>query len=173
MPDSPAPPTPFSPPVSVLFVCLGNICRSPMAEGIFLDLLEGDPRFEVDSAGTGSWHVGERPDPRARAVAEENGIVLTSRGRQVTAEDLDRFHLVIAMDRANLEALEGLRTRTGSVGSELRLLRTFDPEADPHRDPRDLDVPDPYWDDDGFREVFAMLRRSLQTLLDHLEDRLP
>ena len=173
MPDSQAPPPPFSPPVSVLFVCLGNICRSPMAEGIFLDLLDGDPRFEVDSAGTGSWHVGERPDPRARAVAEENGIPLHSRGRQVTAEDLDRFHMVIAMDRANLRALEGLRSRAGNGEAELRLLRAFDPEADPESNPDDLDVPDPYWDDDGFQEVFSMLTRSLEALFDHLEERLP
>ena len=173
MPDSPAPLSPLSPPASVLFVCLGNICRSPMAEGIFLDLVDGDPRFEVDSAGTGSWHVGEQPDPRARAVAEANGIALTSRGRQVTAEDLDRFHMVIAMDRENLQALEGLQARAGSDGAELRLLRAFDPEADPDADPNDLDVPDPYWDDDGFQEVFSMLGRSLRTLLDHLEERLP
>ncbi len=163
------PSTPLSPPVSVLFVCLGNICRSPLAEGIFKNLVNGDPRITVDSAGTGSWHVGERPDPRARAVAEENGIALTSRGRQVSSGDLEHFDVVLAMDRSNLEALERMREATGAGRSELHLLREFDPLADPD----DLDVPDPYWNDDGFREVFSMVSRSLEGLLEHLESRLP
>jgi protein-tyrosine phosphatase len=162
-------PAPLSPPVSILFVCLGNICRSPLAEGIFTDLLAGDSRFTVDSAGTGSWHVGERPDPRARAVAEENGIALTSRGRQVTAGDLERFDFVVAMDGSNLEALERLGNAVGGRRSELHLLREFDPLADPV----DLDVPDPYWNDDGFQEVFSMVTRSLEGFLEHLESRLP
>lgn len=166
-------PTSLSPPVSVLFVCLGNICRSPLAEGIFAELVDGDLRFTIDSAGTGSWHVGERPDPRARAVAEANGVELTSRGRQVSADDLDRFDLVIAMDRDNLEALERLRTGAAAGGSELHLLREFDPLADPEADPGELDVPDPYWNDDGFQEVFTMISRSLEGLLEHLETRLP
>jgi protein-tyrosine phosphatase len=156
-------------PVSVLFVCLGNICRSPLAEGIFLDLVQelADPsRYRVDSAGTGSWHVGEAPDPRARAVARKNGLELVSRGRQVGSQDLSDFDVVIAMDSANLSALhllgEGL-----DGGAELFLLRDFDPDADDW----ERDVPDPYWGgDDGFDRVYEMIHRSCRALLEHLEE---
>ncbi|MDT8341362.1 MAG: low molecular weight protein-tyrosine-phosphatase [Longimicrobiales bacterium] len=153
-------------PTSVLFVCLGNICRSPLAEGVFLHLLRaagaGD-RYRVDSAGTGAWHVGERPDPRAREVAERRGVALPSRARQVTPPDLDDFDLVVAMDRSNLADLEALRDRHGG-SARLVLLRDFDPE------PGDREVPDPYYGGpEGFDRVVAMVERSARALLDHLE----
>ena len=94
-----------SQPTRVLFVCLGNICRSPAAEGVFLDLLEREnlsDAFEVDSAGTGHWHVGKRADPRMRAAAERRGIDLPSRARQIEPEDLSRFDWIITMDDSNL-----------------------------------------------------------------------
>ena len=100
-----------SQPTRVLFVCLGNICRSPAAEGVFLDLLEREnlsDAFEVDSAGTGHWHVGKRADPRMRAAAERRGIDLPSRARQIEPEDLSRFDWIITMDDSNLANVRAL-----------------------------------------------------------------
>lgn len=151
----------------ILFVCLGNICRSPLAENLFRHVAEeggAADRFHVDSAGTGAWHVGEPPDRRTRAVARERGIDLKGRARQVTAEDLSEFDLVVAMDRSNLERLEELRDRSGA-DAEIRLLREFDPEA-----AGDLEVPDPYYGGPrGFEEVHEMVLRSCRNLLDFLD----
>ncbi|MFP3948085.1 MAG: low molecular weight protein-tyrosine-phosphatase [Gemmatimonadota bacterium] len=148
--------------VSVLFVCLGNICRSPLAEGVFLSLLEEEGiehRFEVDSAGTGAYHVGESPDPRSVDVARRNGITLRGHARQVEAADFEIFDYVLAMDRSNLRALEGLRPENPRAG--LHLLRDFDPESD-----GDPDVPDPYYGGPGgFERVFEMIDRSCRGLL--------
>ena len=153
------------PTTSVLFVCLGNICRSPLAEGVFLHLLaeagSGD-WFRVESAGTGAWHVGELPDPRSREVAERHGVVLPSRARQVTDRDLHEFDIVVAMDRSNLADLERLKARNGGA-ARLVLMRDFDPE------PGDGEVPDPYYGGaSGFDRVFAMVLRSARGLLGHL-----
>lgn len=162
-----------APTQSVLFVCLGNICRSPLAEGIMAHLAGeaglGD-RLRVDSAGTGGWHVGEPADPRSVEVAERHGISLPSRARQVTPEDLAAFDLVVAMDGSNLESLESLGAQIpeGADAAELRRLREFDPQAD-----GDLDVPDPYYGGpDGFDRVYDMVHRSCRTLLDELGARL-
>lgn len=153
--------------IGVLFVCLGNICRSPLAEGWFLALVREagvDPWYVVDSAGTGDYHVGELPDPRTREVARRAGIELTSRARQVTSEDLHRFDYLIAMDGSNLRYLERLARRSGGT-AELRLLREFDPES-----PHDLDVPDPYYGGlSGFERVQEIIRRSCRGLLEYLE----
>lgn len=155
-------------PKRLLFVCLGNICRSPLAEGIFLDLAEkrgvGD-RFEVDSAGTGSWHVGERPDRRAAAVARRNNIVLPSIGRQVDAQrDFEYFDLLLAMDTENLAELRSL----GAPEEKVRLMRSFDPECAEIAD-ADRCVPDPYFGEgDGFDRVHEMLVRACDGLLDEL-----
>lgn len=149
----------------VLFVCLGNICRSPLAEGVFLHLLreEGlDGWFHVDSAGTGAWHAGELPDPRSREVAARHGVVLPSRARQVTDRDFHEFQVMVAMDRSNLADLRRLQAREGG-GARLVLMRDFDP------DPGDGEVPDPYYGGaSGFDRVFAMVLRSARGLLDHL-----
>ncbi len=153
-------------PVRVLFVCLGNICRSPLAEGVFQTLVRArglDAHYAVDSAGTGGWHAGEAPDPRSLDVARRNGIALTSRARQVLLSDLRDFDWVIAMDRDNLGELRGL-ARTAGVTPRLHLLREFDP------DPDDGEVPDPYYGGpDGFDDVFAMVHRSCSALLDATE----
>jgi len=152
-------------PVRVLFVCLGNICRSPMAEGVFLHLVEEagvSAKFEVDSAGTGSWHVGEPADPRAAMAAREHGIALPSRARQVTADDLARFDHVIAMDRDNLRTLEHMAPNAGAR-AEIRLLREFDPV------PEGGDVPDPYYGGStGFESVYQIVKRSCEALLASL-----
>jgi protein-tyrosine phosphatase len=156
---------PDSPRTSVLFVCLGNICRSPLAEGIFLHLVDEaglSDRFEIDSAGTGSWHVGEPPDARAALVAGQHGVELTSRARQITDDDLRHFDWVVAMDRENLRNIERMRDSTGSE-AEIRLLREFDAEGDGD------EVPDPYYGGaSGFENVYTMVHRSCQALLDRL-----
>lgn len=155
--------------VSVLFVCLGNICRSPLAEGVFVQRVreeEMNHRFEVDSAGTGAYHVGESPDPRSADVARRNGIELRGVARQVTARDLETFDYVLAMDRSNLRNLESLAE--SSPSASVRLLREFDPDAD-----EDLDVPDPYYGGPGgFDRIYEMIDRSCRILLEEiLEDR--
>ena len=156
---------PHSPPTRVLFVCLGNICRSPLAENVFRRLVEEaglGERFEIDSAGTGSWHVGERPDARAASVARARGIELQGRARQVTQEDLVAFDYVLAMDRENLEELEYM-ARRGDATAEIRLLRAYDPHADRE------EVPDPYYGGpSGFEDVFDIVSRSCRSLLASL-----
>lgn len=151
-------------PTSVLFVCLGNICRSPLAEGVFLHLASEEGAGDdlvVDSAGTGAWHVGQRPDPRSIEVATRNGVALPGHARQVTEEDFRRFDRIIAMDRSNLHNLEALRPHNASAVVEL--LRDHDP------DPGDGEVPDPYYGgDDGFDRVYEMVHRSCQLLLADL-----
>ena len=158
--------SPDSNQTSLLFVCLGNICRSPLAEGIFLQLVQEAglaDRFEIDSAGTGAWHVGERPDSRAAMVASRHGVELDSRARQITDEDLTRFDYVIAMDRENLLNIERLANSSG-LEAEIHLLRDYDEEAEGD------DVPDPYYGGaSGFETVYEMVHRSCQNLLDRLK----
>jgi len=152
--------------IRVLMVCLGNICRSPMAEGVFRHLLEEnglEDRIRVDSAGTGSWHVGESPDIRSTRTAASHGIALTGRSRQIRPEDFRNFDYIVAMDRANLEELEKLRDGVGGQGA-IYLIREFDPEGEPG-----AEVPDPYYGGPGgFEEVFQMVERSSRGLLEHI-----
>jgi protein-tyrosine phosphatase len=162
----------LSEPIRVLFVCLGNICRSPLAEGVFLHLAESAgvaDRFEVDSAGTGDWHVGERPDPRAEAVARKYGVELPSSARQVTAADFQRFDYIVAMDRENLWNLERMarETRAGPSRAKIHLLREDDPDRTAGDDRHD--VPDPYYGGaSGFDQVYRMVHRSAEALLRRL-----
>ncbi|MBW3536060.1 MAG: hypothetical protein KY453_12745, partial [Gemmatimonadetes bacterium] len=124
---------------SVLFVCLGNICRSPLAEGVFAHLVRErglEDAYRVDSAGTGAYHVGDAPDRRSVDVARRNGVALEGRARQVAATDFREWDVVVAMDRENLRNLEALAERSGG-GARLHLLRDFDPE------PGHGEVPDP------------------------------
>ena len=146
---------------SVLFVCLGNICRSPLAEGIFSARLARaglDARIAVDSAGTGNWHAGKPPDPRSVDIAARNGIDLRGlRARQVRADDFQRFDVVLAMDSDNLASLQGMQ-RQSSQKPRCRL-RMFLSD----------NVPDPYFGGpDGFRTVFEMLDAGCDTLLHEL-----
>jgi len=148
--------------ISILFVCLGNICRSPLAEGVFRSLVEEaglSERFEIDSAGTGAWHVGEPPDARAAMVASQHGVALECRARQVTTEDIGRYDYIIAMDRENLRNLQRMAAEAGS-DAEVRLLREFDPEQDGD------EVPDPYYGGaSGFETVYDIVSRSCRALL--------
>lgn len=153
-------------PYRVCFVCLGNICRSPTAEGIFIHKvrergLEGF--FHIDSAGTAAYHTGEGANSKSQAVANERGVHLPSIARRFVEADLEEFELVLAMDSENLADLKAL-DRQGANGHKLVRMRAFDPE------PEDGDVPDPYYGGmHGFRRVFEILERSCERLLDELE----
>jgi protein-tyrosine phosphatase len=149
--------------VSVCFVCLGNICRSPTAEGVMTWLLESEGLAElvaVDSAGTAAYHAGELPDSRSRAAAGRRGIALEHRARQFQAQDWGRFDLVLAMDRDNLADL----TRSApdeAARTKLRLLRSFDPSA-----LAGASVPDPYYGGaEGFDEVLDQCERACRGLI--------
>lgn len=150
----------------ILFVCLGNICRSPTAEGVMRALAaERDLPIEVDSAGTGSWHVGAPPDPRSAQAAQARGIVLEGAARQVAPEDFTAFNMVLAMDSENLRNLEAMRPVDATA--ELALLRAYDPAG-----AGDLDVPDPYYGgESGFDDVVDLVDAACRGLLDQLRER--
>jgi protein-tyrosine phosphatase len=154
----------------VCFVCLGNICRSPIAETVMRSLLADSDLsgvVDVSSAGTGDWHIGERADKRALAVLDRHGYDGSAhRGRQFVASSFADCDLVVAMDRDNLDTLR--RLAGDADGPEVRLLLEFDPEATA------IDVPDPYYGgDDGFEDVLAMVEAGCRGLLDWLRTRLP
>lgn len=148
----------------VLFVCLGNICRSPTAEAVFRTLVEREglaERVRVDSAGTGGWHVGEPPDPRMTEAGRRRGHRLGGRARQVEVADFERFDLILAMDGSNLAHLH--RMAPDGSRAEVRLFREFDPEAP------GADVPDPYYGGrSGFDDVVDIVERTSHHLLAHL-----
>jgi protein-tyrosine phosphatase len=152
----------------ILFVCMGNICRSPTAEGVMRRLVrdEGlDGQIEIDSAGTGSWHVGAPPDERATAAARRRQIELEGEARQFSAADFDRFDLILAMDASNQRELLSLAP-DDAAREKVRLLREFDPEASGRGD---LDVPDPYYGgEQGFEEVLDLVQAATRGLLDDL-----
>ncbi|TBV07142.1 low molecular weight protein-tyrosine-phosphatase [Phytopseudomonas dryadis] len=152
----------------VLFVCLGNICRSPTAEAIMRQRLRQAglaERILVDSAGTGGWHVGKAPDPRTQQAALRRGYDLSAlRGRQVSADDFSRFDLLLAMDSSNLSHLQGLRPATASAELDLYLRR--------YRLALE-DVPDPYYGGaQGFEQVLDLLEQASDALLSELKGRL-
>jgi|TARA_Y100001949_G_scaffold176147_1_gene188124 protein-tyrosine phosphatase len=149
--------------VRVCFVCLGNICRSPTAEGIMQSLIRDahlHEQIDVDSAGLGAYHVGAPPDRRAKEASEARGIGLNSRARQFTAEDFSSFDYVIAMDAENRQDLLNLAP-DGEARAKVHLLRVFDLTA-----PADAEVPDPYYGGPhGFDNVFDMCQVACQGLL--------
>jgi protein-tyrosine phosphatase len=152
--------------VRICFVCLGNICRSPTAEAVMRHLVKDEglaKQIQIDSAGTGDWHVGEPPDRRASAVGAARGIPLSGTAQQFTAADFARYDHVIAMDRSNRDDL--LRMASSPADrAKVRLLRSFDASA-----PADADVPDPYYGGSrGFDEVFDICDRACRGLLAHL-----
>lgn len=153
--------------VRILLVCLGNICRSPAAEAALRESLAeaglGD-RVEVDSAGTGDWHLGEPPDPRMVAAAARAGLSVDGRARRVEPDDLERFDLVLAMDRSNLTALRAL-ARDDKARSKVRLFREFDKTADAD------EVPDPYCGDPGgFAGVVDIVGAAARGLVARLRE---
>lgn len=146
---------------SVLFVCLGNICRSPTGEAVFRSFAADHDHLEIDSAGTSGYHAGEPADPRMREAGARRGYDLTSRSRQVTAQDFHAFDLILAMDRSNLADLRDRRPSDGTA--ELRLMSDFLPAGSP------LDVPDPYYGGPGgFEDVLDLIESGCPALLEHL-----
>ncbi|MEL6445256.1 MAG: low molecular weight protein-tyrosine-phosphatase [Bacteroidota bacterium] len=155
-------------PIRVLFVCLGNICRSPLAEGVFrhhVDRAGLTDRFEIDSAGTGRWHVGEPPDPRMRGTARDRGLSIDDqRARQAQGTDLRYYDHIFTMDRSNLHDVLFLDPQ-GANSYRVRLFREFDP------DPEDYQVPDPYsGQQEGFDLVFNIVDRTSAVILSKLTD---
>jgi protein-tyrosine phosphatase len=152
--------------IRLCFVCLGNICRSPTAEGVMLRLVEREElasAFLIESAGTAHHHVGERPDRRALSTARAHGVELPSRARQFRASDFARFDLVLAMDVDNRDQLLNLAPDELARGKVL-LLRDFEPDAGLERS-----VPDPYYGGpEGFEQVFAICEGACRGLLAQL-----
>jgi protein-tyrosine phosphatase len=151
--------------VRLLFVCMGNICRSPTAEAVMRAVVarEGlEDVVEIDSAGTGAWHVGNRPDRRATAAARTRGIVLHGAARQVTRADFEDFDLLLAADTENVAALRRMAPDAAGA-AKVVLLRRYDPAS---VTAGDLDVPDPYYgEDDGFEHVLDVVQAACEGLL--------
>ncbi|MFG2573591.1 low molecular weight protein-tyrosine-phosphatase [Streptomyces sp. NPDC048481] len=147
----------------VCFVCTGNICRSPIAESVFRARVEEaglDGLVEVDSAGTGDWHEGEKADPRAQSVLEEHGYALDHTARRFEASWFARLDLVVALDLGHLKALRSLAP-SAQDAAKVRLMRAYDPAAGD-----DLDVPDPYYGGrEGFEECLEMVEAASTGLL--------
>jgi len=154
----------------VLFVCLGNICRSPAAEGVFRHHLSRAGLSDsvlVDSAGTGGWHVGKPADSRMRAAAARRGLELTSRARQLEASDLGRFDHILTMDDDNLAAVQELARRAGAGG--LNQCAVVEPLVRYCRLHRVREVPDPYYGgEEGFEQVLDLLDDACTGLLEAL-----
>lgn len=151
--------------VRVCFVCLGNICRSPTAEGVMAHLLkeEGIQGIEIDSAGTSAHHIGESPDRRSTATARKRGIRLSGSSRQFVKPDFKRFDYVVAMDASNRSRLMALAPDE-HARAKISLLRDFDPDSPP-----DSEVPDPYYGGaQGFETVVDICLAGCRGLLDHL-----
>jgi len=153
-------------PCKICFVCLGNICRSPTAEGVFQHLVNErglSPYFYIESAGTSAYHIGEAANSKSREVAGRHGIELRSRAKKLEADDLEDFDLILAMDRENLSTVRKyINDSVDETG--IHLLRDFDPEIETG------EVPDPYFGGmNGFENVFLIIYRSCQSLLDELE----
>ena len=149
--------------IKVLFVCLGNICRSPLAEAVFNDLVAKkklSDKISSDSAGTAAYHIGEDPDERSVQVARKHNVPINHKGRQLIHQDLVEFDYIIAMDRQNLS---GILVKGGVYKENVFLMRDFD-ELD-----RGGEVPDPYYGGiDGFDEVYDILLRSCDNWLDFI-----
>ena len=157
----------MSRPVRVLFVCLGNICRSPLAEGVFRDKVEAaglSDRIEIDSAGTGAWHAGEPPDRRMIATAKGHGVdIAQQRARQFVDTDLADYDHILAMDKSNLHDILYL-DEGQDFGQRVTLFRQWDPE------PGTYEVPDPYYGGpEGFEEVYRIVDRTAENLLAGLK----
>ena len=156
--------------VRVLFVCLGNICRSPTAEGVFRDLVRREglaERIRTDSCGTSGWHIGNPPDSRACAEAERRGIDLSDlRARQIRESDFNEFDYILGMDDQNITNLQSMCPTNHK--DRIKLFLSYAPDVGRH------DVPDPYYGGpDGFRDVFDMIDQASHGLLSDIRTRHP
>jgi protein-tyrosine phosphatase len=154
--------------INVLFVCLGNICRSPLAEAIFNHKIEAlglQRRFRSDSAGTSDFHIGELPDERSIKCAQQKGLKINHRGRQVNRTDFRDFDYIIAMDDNNLRNLNNLKVRYNFPEKEIFLMRDFVPAWE------GLPVPDPYYGgEEGFEEVYQILDQAIDEFLNKIKE---
>jgi protein-tyrosine phosphatase len=146
--------------MKILMVCLGNICRSPIAEGIMKSKIERHGlKWKVDSAGTGAWHVGEMPDDRAVGIAKKYGIDITyQRARQFSAYDFEKFDRIYAMDAGNYQDVIRLALSDDEKEKVGMILNESFPGEN-------RQVPDPYYNDDGFEEVFKMLEEACELII--------
>lgn len=156
--------------IKVLFVCLGNICRSPLAKVIFKDLVEKEglsDKIIIDSSGTSDYHLGQPPDERAREKALENGLQLYHEAKQISKEDLETFDYILAMDQSNYEYINLIAGQfDGYTNFNLKMMRDFDKHG------KGEDVPDPYFGEmDGFQHVFEILSRSSHGFLRYLKEK--
>lgn len=153
--------------IKVLFVCLGNICRSPLAEAIFIHKIKEkglENFFEADSCGTSNYHIGIQPDSRTVKNALRNGVIMNHLGRQLCQEDLDDFDFIFAMDQSNRTNILRLKN-AGKHAHKINLMREFDPESKG-------EVPDPYYGGEKeFQEVFDILDRTLENFIRHLKEK--
>ena len=149
--------------MKVLFVCLGNICRSPLAEALFVHKIRSQgvaEEFEVDSCGTSNYNVGDGPDDRTLKNAHRNGVEINHVARQLRRTDLSHYDHILVMDSKNHEQV--LSVSDPAHHGKVRMMRQFDPEGMG-------DVPDPYWGtEDDFQEVFEILDRSVSGFIEHL-----
>lgn len=157
----------------ILFVCLGNICRSPLAEALFSKFADEhgiSSVFQSDSCGTSGHHRGESPDKRTLKNAKKNNLEIVHLGRQLHPDDFRRSAMILTMDAQNYRDTVSLANRHASEICDIRMLRSFDPLADSHN----LDVPDPWFGgEDGFEEVFQIISRSCAGLVEALKKSYP
>ena len=153
--------------LNVCFVCHGNICRSPLAQGVMESLVKKEGLEEIiliSSAGVSGWHVGEPPDNRMQNTAQKHGVTLNSRARHFQGHDFKQMDMVLAMDHSNFETLKAMRP-LADTQDKLFLFRSFDPE-----NKGDLEVPDPYYGGDrGFELVFEMVERACPKIMERLK----
>lgn len=154
-------------PFKICFVCLGNICRSPTAEGVFQHLVNEEglqSYFYIDSAGTSAFHIGEPANSKSQMTANKHGIKLHSKARRFESGDIEEFDLILAMDEENYQNLLQMAKSEEEV-QKIKMLRDFDPK------PGDGNVPDPYYGGiDGFEKVFRIIYRSSELLLKSLKE---
>ena len=152
--------------MKVLFVCLGNICRSPLAEAVFNHQIREkglDIHFSAESCGTANYHIGDNPDPRTIRNAFKNGVTIDHLGRQFCQEDFERFDLILAMDASNFSNIMRV-PGAAKHKSKVKMMRWYDAHQ------KDADVPDPYYgNENDFQEVFDILNRSMKGLITELE----
>lgn len=152
-------------PFRVMFVCLGNVCRSPLAHAVFESKAnDAGLSVEVESSGTSAYHVGDHADRRMRSTAARHGVTIDHRSRQLEPGDLDSYDLLLAMDSENLRDIRRMRGARDAT-ADIRLFREFDPVGPG-------DVPDPYYGGpDGFETVFEMVDRTAEALVDEIRRR--